>query len=86
MSGGLVVVERTLGFGHRTAGHSVPWTGILYATAQKAKDTGFDVARHLCEKVGMPAFVDPVLDVLEDLASWILNGGLAGVEFTLYID
>jgi len=77
-SGGLDAVERTLGFGHRTAAHSVPWVGTLYATAQKAKDSGFDKARRLCEKVGVPAVVDDVLDALEDLTSWILNGGLAG--------
>lgn len=78
VSGGLDTIENTLGFGHRTTLHSVPWVGSLYVTAQKAKDSGFDVARRLCEKAGVPEFADQVLDALEDLTSWVLNGGLAG--------
>ena len=79
VSGGLDAVEAGLGFQHRTAGHSLPWMGSLYATARVAKESGLDRARRLCEKIGAPEYVDAVVDALDDLVSWVLNGGLAGV-------
>lgn len=79
ISGGLDAIEAGLGYHHRTAGHSFPWMGSLYATARVAKESGLERARRLCEKIGAPEYVDAVVDALDDLVSWVLSGGLAGV-------
>lgn len=79
VSGGLDSIERTFGFGHRTVGHSAPWMSAIYATARAAKESGIEKVQRLCEKVGMPESAEQVLGELDDLASWVLDGSLAGV-------
>lgn len=78
VSGGIDRIESQLGFGHRTAGHSLPILTGVYATARIAQRTGTDVVQRLCDKAGISESVNDVLATLDDLTAWVLNGGLVG--------
>lgn len=78
VSGTIDGVEQLLDFGHRTVAHAPPLLGGVYLAARLAKRAGFEAVRWAGERVGYDEDLDPVVEELEDLSTWVLNGGLVG--------
>lgn len=78
VSGSVDTIEKRLGYTHRTAGHSPPLLGGVWKTARLAKRAAKEAVEWVSERVGYSGETNPIVEELDQLASWILDGGFFG--------
>jgi len=78
VSGSIDTVEKRLGYTHRTAGHSPPLVGGVWKTARLAKRAAREAVKWVSDRVGYSGETKAIVEELDKLASWILDGGFFG--------